>query len=386
MMKIQKRRDMMMQTEQNRYEELTTRIPAKELSTLLKVSSSLASTMELAEILQIAIESVTDLLGLGTGAIYTLENKTLILGATTPPLPPQFPDELRLARLDDHPHIKNTVETKTPVYLKDAREETLSPSEKVIVDSRGLVSILYFPLLLKNAATGVFIVGTTDQPREFTASEMDLCYVLSFEVSLAIANAQLYAKAQNAVTDISLAYDATLEGWSRMLDMRDHVTEEHTHRVTELTIKLAERMGIPESELGHIRRGALLHDIGKMGIPDSILQKPAPLTDAEWAIMQTHPEKAYQVLSQIEYLAQAVDIPYCHHEKWDGTGYPRKLKGEVIPLSARIFAVVDVFDALTSDRPYRKAWGKDEALMYIERQSAKHFFPDAVKAFREMMG
>jgi putative nucleotidyltransferase with HDIG domain len=164
------------------------------------------------------------------------------------------------------------------------------------------------------------------------------------------------------------------------------VTEEHTHRVTELTVALAKRLGFTDAELGHIRRGALLHDIGKMGIPDAILQKPGPLTDTEWAIMQTHPEKAYKVLSRIDYLLPAVDIPYCHHEKWDGTGYPRRLRGEEIPLSARIFAIVDVFDALTSDRPYRKAWGKEKVLAYIREQSGKHFFPDAVKAFCEMVG
>jgi len=367
------------------YEQLTTRIAAKELSTLLKVSSSLASTMDLAQVLQIAIESAVDLLELDTGAIYTLEEETLCLGATAPPLPPQFPDELRCAHLDDHPHIKESVSTKAPVYLRDARTASLSAAEKVIVDTRGLVSILYFPLLLKESATGVFIIGTTSQTRRFTASEIDLSYILSFQVSLAIANAQLYKKAREAITNLSQAYDATLEGWSRVLDMRDHVTVEHTQRVADLTVALAERMGIPEAELGHIRRGALLHDIGKMGIPDAILQKPDLLSEAELVIMQTHPEKAFQILSQIDYLIPAIDIPCCHHEKWDGTGYPRKLRGEEIPLAARIFAVVDVFDALTSDRPYRKAWSKAKALRYIREQSGKHFFPDAVKAFTEMV-
>jgi len=367
------------------YDELAQRIPATELSTLLKVSSSLASTMELAEVLQIAIESVTDLLGIGTGAIYTLEHGTLILGATTPPLPPQFPEELRAARLVDHPHIKQTVDKKTPVYLENAMSASLTSAEKAIVESRNLISVLYFPLLLKDSAIGVFIVGTTDQPRRFTSGEIDLSYVLSFEVALAIANAQLFERTQRAILEISQAYDATLEGWSRMLDMRDHITDEHTRRVSELTINLAEKMGFPESELGYIRRGALLHDIGKMGIPDSILLKPAPLTKTERVIMQTHPEKAYKILSKIGYLARAVDIPYCHHEKWDGTGYPRKLKGEEIPVSARIFAVVDVYDALTSDRPYRKAWEKKEALKYIKQQSGKHFFPDAVSFFCRMM-
>lgn len=373
------------QTEPGTYEELTTRIPAKELSTLLKVSSSLASTMELSEILQIAIESVTDLLHLGTGAIYTLEDEVLTLGATTPPLPPQFPDELRLAKLNNHPHIRQAITAKKPVYIHDARDATLSPAERIVIDSRHLISLLFFPLLLKEEAIGVFIVGTTDAPRRFSPSEIDLSYMLSFQVSLAIANAKLYQKAQQAIADISQAYDATLEGWSRVLDMRDHVTDEHTHRVADLTVALATKMGVPEADLGHIRRGALLHDIGKMAIPDSILQKTDALTDEEWEVMRTHPEKAYRILSHIEYLTPALDIPYCHHEKWDGTGYPRGLKGEEIPLAARLFAVVDVFDAITTDRPYRKAWGLEDALNHIKEESGKYFWPEAVNVFCEMM-
>jgi len=366
-------------------EKITRQVSPRELSTLLKVSSSLASTLDLTEVLQIAIESVIELLGLNTGAIYTLENGTLHLGATTPPLPPQLPEDLLLAPLDDHPHIKNTVLTKAPVYLHEARTASLSPAEKVVVDSRHLISILYFPLLLKDDVIGVFIVGTTDKPRQFTDSEIDLCYILSYQVSFAVANAQLYGRTQQAVTDLVHAYDATLEGWSHVLDMRDHATDEHTRRVTKLTVALADKMGVPKSEIGHIRRGALLHDIGKMAIPDSILQKSDALSDAERTIMRTHPQKAYEILSHIDYLTPALDIPYCHHEKWDGTGYPRKLKGEEIPLSARLFAIVDVFDALTSNRPYRKAWKKEKALAYIQEQSGKHFFPDAVEAFIELL-
>lgn len=375
----------MERTENTKYEELTTRISAKELSALLKVSSSLASTMDLIEVLQIAIESAADLFGLNTGAIYTLENGELYLGATTPPLPAHFSDELRFAKLGDHPHIVKVVSTKAPVYLADARKSPLSAAEKIAVDARHLVSILYFPLLLKEDVIGVFIVGTTDKTRLFASNEIDLCYILSFQVSLAIANTLLYKKAQQSLADLSRAYEATLEGWSRVLDMRDHVTEEHTHRVVELTVALASRMGIPASDLGHIRRGALMHDIGKMAIPDAVLQKPGVLSDDEQKIMQTHPEKARELLARIDYLSPAMDIPYCHHEKWDGSGYPRGLKEEQIPLAARIFAVIDVFDALTSDRPYRKAWTKEEALAYIKNQSGKHFYPEAVRVFLEMI-
>jgi putative nucleotidyltransferase with HDIG domain len=367
------------------HKNLSNLISAKQLSALLKVSSSLASTMDLAEVLQIAIESAVEMLGLDSGAVYTLENETLLLGATSPPLPPQFPDELRLAHLKDHPHIHEAVTTMAPVYLENARTASLTATEKSVVDSRGLVSILYFPLVLKESAIGVFIIGSTRNVRQFSNSEIELSYVLSAQVSLAIANALLYKRAQEAIVELSRAYDATLEGWSRVLDMRDHVTDVHTHRVADLTVALARRMGIPESELGQIRRGALIHDIGKMAIPDSILQRPGELSEEEQSIMRTHPQKAFQILSQISYLLPAMDIPYCHHEKWDGTGYPRGLKGQEIPLPARIFAVVDVFDALTSDRPYRKAWSREKALMYIQEQSGKQFYPAAVEAFSEMI-
>ena len=166
-----------------------------------------------------------------------------------------------------------------------------------------------------------------------------------------------------------------------VLELRDQETQGHTLRVTDLTEELARKIGVPEEIIPHIRRGALLHDIGKMGIPDTILKKPGPLTEDEWTIMRQHPEYARQFLAHIDYLVPSLDIPYCHHEKWDGSGYPRGLKGEEIPLAARIFAVVDVFDALTSDRPYRKAWGKREALDYISEQTGKHFDPQIPPAF-----
>jgi signal transduction protein with GAF and PtsI domain len=365
-------------------DQLTQLISANQLSTLLKVSNALASSLELAEVLQIAIVSITEILGIDTGAIYMLDGNDLYLGATFPPLPSDFPNILRVANLHDHSHLKDAIQAKTPVYLRDARAVPLTPAEKIVVDSRHLVSILYFPLLLKDEAIGAFIIGTTCEVRSFLKSEIDLCNIFSSQASLAITNAKLYKETQQAMQAVTKAYDETLEGWSQMLDLRDHVTDEHTRRVADLTVELAARMGFSKSELINIQRGALLHDIGKMGIPDTILQKPDVLTNDEFAIMQQHPELARKLLSQIDYLQPALDIPYCHHEKWDGTGYPRKLKGEEIPLPARIFAVIDVFDALTSDRPYRKAWKKEEALKYIQKQSGNHFFPDAVNAFFDM--
>ncbi|MBP9040443.1 MAG: response regulator [Anaerolineaceae bacterium] len=184
-------------------------------------------------------------------------------------------------------------------------------------------------------------------------------------------------------SELLTAYDKTIEGWSLALDLRDRETEGHTIRVTETTIELARLVGFQGDELVQIRRGALLHDIGKLGIPDSILLKPGKLTEEEWNIMRLHPVYAYEWLSEIKYLESAIEIPYCHHERWNGSGYPRHLRGEEIPLSARIFAIVDVWDALRSERPYRKAMSDDEVRAYIASQRGVDFDPCLVDLFLE---
>jgi putative nucleotidyltransferase with HDIG domain len=181
--------------------------------------------------------------------------------------------------------------------------------------------------------------------------------------------------------ELLIAYDETLEGWSRALNLRDPNTDGHSKRVVDVTVNLAREVGIPESELIHVRRGAILHDIGKMGIPDYILLKPGVLTEEEWRIMRLHPVFAYEMLSNIPFLRPSLDIPYSHHEKWDGSGYPRRLKGVEIPLAARVFAVVDTFDALTSDRSYRHAWKREDALLHIHDQAGLQFDPDIVEIF-----
>ena len=198
-------------------------------------------------------------------------------------------------------------------------------------------------------------------------------------------NTSLFEGLQRSNVELTLAYDATIEGWSRALDLRDKETEGHTQRVTELTLRLARAMRIAEPELALIRRGALLHDIGKMGVPDSILLKPGPLTDEEWAVMRQHPAHAYNMLAPIGFLRSALSIPHCHHEKWDGTGYPRGLKGEAIPLAARIFAVADVWDALRSDRPYRPGWPPEKVREHIRAESRTHFDPLVVDVFLRLM-
>ena len=194
------------------------------------------------------------------------------------------------------------------------------------------------------------------------------------------------AELERVNAELVAAYDATIFGWSQAMDLRDRETEGHSKRVAEHTVSIAKAMGMTEQELVHVWRGALLHDMGKLGIPDSILHKPGKLTDDEWAVMHQHPQLAYDMLKSIDYLHPALDIPYYHHEKWDGTGYPQGLKGEDIPLVARIFAVVDVWDALTSDRPYRPAWSKDKAAAFIREQSGKHFDPRVVDLFFKIVG
>jgi len=204
---------------------------------------------------------------------------------------------------------------------------------------------------------------------------------LAGQAAIAIDNATLFDDLQRSNVELALAYDTTLEGWSRALDLRDKETEGHTQRVAEMTLKLARAMGFSEDELVQVRRGALLHDIGKMGVPDAILLKPGKLTDEEWEIMRRHPVYAYKLLRPIAYLRPALDIPYFHHEKWDGTGYPRGLKGAQIPLAARLFAVVDVWDALRSDRPYRRGWPEEKVRDHIRSLAGTHFDPQVVEEF-----
>jgi putative two-component system response regulator len=198
-----------------------------------------------------------------------------------------------------------------------------------------------------------------------------------------IAEQQL--ELENLHSELLIAYDKTIQGWSHALDLRDKETEGHTNRVTELTQKFACMTGFTEEQLAHVRRGSLLHDVGKLGVPDSILHKPDKLTEEEWGIMRLHPVYAYQWLSSIAFLLPALEIPYCHHEKWDGTGYPRGLKGEEIPLTARLFALVDVWDALCSDRPYRSAMPKADVLDYIRSQAGIHFDPSLTEIFIDLV-
>lgn len=267
-------------------------------------------------------------------------------------------------------YMAQDIQTDPVIFILDGERERLK-------DIHGSVSL---PLRAQDEIIGVMHIWSTEY-RIFTDTEIRLLIALAETASNAIHRALLYEETQEQAEELALAYDNTLAGWARALELRDELTEGHTRRVTELTLKLACALNIPENEIVHIRRGALLHDIGKMGIPDSILHKPGPFTAQERTIMQQHTQYARDMLASISFLQPAIDIPYCHHEHWNGAGYPRGLKGEQIPLAARIFSVIDVWDALTSDRPYRQAWSKEKTREYILARSGTQFDPAIVEAF-----
>ena len=270
------------------------------------------------------------------------------------------------------------------VHVHDLRIDPQTLINSSSLAKEGFASYYAAPLVAQDKVKGVLEIfhrSLLDSDKEW----LDFLEALAGQAAIAIESTTLFEDLQRTNDELSQAYDSTIEGWSHALDLRDKETEGHTLRVTELTLELAQVFGLSESELIQVRRGALLHDIGKMGVPDRILLKEGPLTDDEWIIMRQHPVHAHEMLRSIDYLRLALDIPFCHHEKWDGTGYPRGLKGEDIPLVARIFSVVDVWDAVTSDRPYRSAWSRDQALAHIRAGAGTHFDPQVVEIFIKLL-
>jgi HD-GYP domain-containing protein (c-di-GMP phosphodiesterase class II) len=269
------------------------------------------------------------------------------------------------------------------IHIENIADEPLF-YRKEIANREKFIAYFAMPLVSKGQVKGILEIYYR-QPHPPEMDWMDFFQTMAGQAAIAIDNSQLFDNLQRSNQELSLAYDTTLEGWGKALELRDKETQGHTVRVTDLTLRLSRRMNVPEPELIHIRRGVLLHDIGKMAVPDNILKKTGPLDEKEWEEMRMHPQSAYDLLYPITYLRPAVDIPYCHHERWDGEGYPNRIKGEDIPLSARIFAVIDVWDALLYDRPYRRAWPRQKVIDYMKGEIGTRFDPRVASEFMRMV-
>jgi putative nucleotidyltransferase with HDIG domain len=350
----------------------------RQVGALVGVGSAINSSLGLNRVLETVMDTLI--------ALMNAERGFLMLSEPTGEL------KIRIARGIDNVNLNEDafVISKTVVRrVSESGEAVLTTNaqedprfgEQLSVAAYHLLSILCAPLKIKDELIGVIYVDNRAHTGIFNTDDLGMISAFANQAAVAIDNARLFDDLQESNAELEIAYQATLEGWVRALDMRDKETEGHTQRVTTLTQRLALSMGVDEDALLHITRGALLHDIGKMAIPDGILLKPGELTPEERLLIQKHPVYAYQMLSPIKFLLPALDIPYCHHEKWNGSGYPRGLKGDAIPFAARIFSVVDVWDALVSDRPYRKGLDPAYVKKSILEQSGSHFDPCVVDAF-----
>ena len=355
----------------------------KRLTALSEIDRAILSSFDQSHILGVILSQAISQLQVDAAAILLLDSEGELLryaagqGFRTPLV------EGAHLHMGEKYAGRVAKESRT-IRIPDLRETGINQPFSAFVQAEHFVSYIGVPLIVKGKVKGVLEVfhRTLLQPYQ---EWLDFFNTLAGQAAIAIENTTLFGTLRFTNQELLQAYDATIEGWSRAMDLRDRETSGHTQRVTTLTLELSRAMGLENSRMVHIRRGALLHDIGKLGVPDQILFKPGAFTREEWEIMQQHTDFAYQMLSQIQYLKPALTIPYFHHEKWDGTGYPLGLKGEQIPLEARIFAIVDVWDALQSDRPYRKAYPRQEAIEVIRSQSGSHFDPRVVECFLELV-
>ncbi len=350
----------------------------RQLQALVGVGHVINSSRGLEAVLDEVMDSVISLMRAERGLIFLYDEQ-----GELPVKAARGMDQVQLEKgnfLVSKTIVRRVSETGNPLLTTNAQEDPRFGGQKSIVE-HNLRSILCVPLKLKDEIIGAIFVDSRVYSGLFEKNDLEILSAFADQAAVAIENARMFDKLQKANQELTDAYDATLKGWALTLELRDKETEGHTQRVTALTEVLAKKLGIRGRELEHIRRGSLLHDIGKMAIPDSILLKRGQLTLAERKFMELHPDFARDMLVNIEFLRPAIDIPYCHHEKWDGSGYPQNLRGEEIPFAARIFAVVDVWDALTSERPYRQPLEPEEVREYIQKESGKHFDPRVVSAF-----
>ncbi len=355
----------------------------ERLSSLHAIDLAITATLGLNTVMETVLTELRQRLGVDAAAVLLWNEADGVLefaagkGFKT--------DALQHTRLEwGMGHGGRAAAEKQLVRVPDLNERPGEFVRAPLLKGEDFVTYLGTPMITQDKVVGVLELF---HRRDFEpdAEWIEFLEMLASQAAIAVDNATLFYNMRQARRSLEEAYEKTLEGWVQALDLRDDETENHTRRVTEMTLRLARQMGFEGEALEHIRRGALLHDIGKMGVPDDILLKPGKLTKEEWETMCQHPVYAHQFLSPIEYLRPALNIPYCHHERWDGSGYPRGLKGEEIPMEARIFAVVDVWDALLSDRPYRKAWPPERVRAYLKEQAGKMFDPLIVEMFLSLL-
>ena len=344
----------------------------QKMERLMEINITLNSTLKLTQVLDLIIAKAVEMLECEAGSIllYNKERDCLYFSASTSAdsktlaeIPVPLTDSLAGAIFSKNmPLVVRNVD-------KDLRHNS-SVAAQIHFRTHSLLGV---PMRIQDRVTGV-LEALNKKQGTFTEEDVKILTAIASQAAVAIENAQLVQALQES-------YETTLEGWAAALDLRDKETEGHSQRVTLLAVQLAQEVGVSKEALTYLRQGALLHDIGKMAVPDRILHKHGPLNDKEKAIMRQHPVNAYNMLYPIAHLRSALDIPYCHHEKWDGSGYPRGLKGKEIPLAARIFTIVDVWDALRSNRPYRKAWSIKKTIAYIQEQAGTSFDPSIVKSF-----
>jgi PAS domain S-box-containing protein len=350
-----------------------------EAENLQVAATAVTSSLDVEEVLQTILIALKEVTPYDSTSVFLLEDDHVrIRAAKGLPNP-----ALALNRLfpANNPLLREIQRSGKAVIVEDAQKDSRFEKWAGADNIRGWIGI---PLIARGQIIG-YITLDSYKAGAFNEKDAALAQTFAHQAAVAIDNAHLFTRLQETNEELSKAYDTTLEGWGKALELRDKETQGHTVRVTELTLKLAQHIGLREPELTQIRRGVQVHDIGKMGVPDHILHKKTPLTKKEWAILRQHPQYAFDLLYPIAYLRPALDIAYCHHERWDGVGYPRGLKGEEIPLAARIFAVVDVWDALTSNRSYRRAWSRKKVIKHVLDEAGNHFDPQVVERFLELI-
>jgi putative nucleotidyltransferase with HDIG domain len=354
-----------------------------QMQTLRSIDQAILSSMDMKSMTEVILKEVAKHIHVDALSLLILDPKTQMLNFVD-----GFGFHFETLR---HSHLRigesfagQVALEKRIVYVENLQSDPKNFSRAARFHEEGFMMYLGTPLIARSEVRGVLEIF---QRRPFEPDEewYTILETLSNQIAIAIDNTLLVKFLKDSRLELTNAYDATIEGLSRALELRDRETEGHTRRVAKMTVELARRMGVSDADMPLVHQGALLHDIGKMGIPDAILLKPGALLPDEWEIMKQHPLYAYQLLAQVKHLKQAMDIPLYHHEKWDGTGYPYGLKGEQIPFPARLFSIVDVYDALTSNRPYRSAWPVDKTMTYLQSQSKIFFDPDVVPVFRQLI-